>query len=191
MRNALVLGLVFFVLSTLTAAATYQQVRVIATDKGDFERLAGLDIVTVVPREYLEVIVDSVGFNLIKATGLPFEVVHEDLAAFYRSRYPVGTTMGGFRTYAEVMAALDSLSNAYFSLVSARVSIGQSHEGRGLWMVKVSDNVGIDEDEPEIFINGVHHAREPVTSEVCVEFIRNLVQGYGSDPECTELVDNN
>ena len=45
--------------------------------------------------------------------------------------------------------------------VAPKVSIGTSHEGRTLWMWKVSDNPHVDEAEPEVRFDALHHAREP------------------------------
>ena len=58
--------------------------------------------------------------------------------------------MGGHYTLAEMEAILDDFHSNYPSICSQRVSIGQSVQGRDLWMVKISDNVGVDESEPEV-----------------------------------------
>ena len=44
-------------------------------------------------------------------------------------------------------------------------SIGKSYQGRDIWAAKVSDNVATDEDEPEVLIDALHHAREHLTTE--------------------------
>ena len=183
--------LVTILLSLSANAKIYKQVKVYETGKETIEKLSAFDIVSYKPGEYIEIVIDEAGYVQFKSLALRFEVIHEDLTAFYQSRYPLGTTMDGFRTYDEVMAVLDSLSTAYPNLVTPKTSIGQSIQRRELWMVKVSDNPDIDEDEPEIFINGLHHAREPITIEVCIEFIKELTTNYGIDPEITQLVDNN
>ena len=43
---------------------------------------------------------------------------------------------------------------------SSRFSIGKSYQGRELWAVKISDNVNVDETEPEVMFDGGHHADE-------------------------------
>lgn len=59
------------------------------------------------------------------------------------------------------------------------VSIGVTYEGRDIWAVKVSDNVAEDEDEPEVLITSVHHAKEWPGLEVVMATLRQLVEGYG------------
>ncbi len=191
MRCRLTIFIVLLITAAVVRAEVYKQIRVLNPDQTTLQKLSEFEPVDYRPGQYIEIIADESGFEKIKSLGIAYEIIHDDLTAFYQSRYPLGTTMGGFRTYSEISAFLDSMANNYPSLVTAKTSIGLSHEGRELWMVKVSDNPYLDEDEPEIFINGLHHAREPITSEVCVEFIKRLVENYGTDPEATELVDNN
>jgi murein tripeptide amidase MpaA len=75
------------------------------------------------------------------------------------------------------------------SITSAKFSIGTSIEGRDLWAIKVSDNPGTDEVEPEVFYTGIHHAREPISAEVLLHTIDHLTDNYGSDPTVTDIMD--
>jgi murein tripeptide amidase MpaA len=69
-------------------------------------------------------------------------------------------------------------------------SIGRSHQGREIWAAKVSDQVAVDEAEPEVMFDALHHAREHFTLEQALYLFHLLVNGHGSDPEITSLVDN-
>lgn len=103
---------------------------------------------------------------------------------------PIGQgAMGGHYTLAEMEAILDALHVQYPQLCSAKVSIGQSIEGRDLWMVKISDNVGTDENEPEVLFDSLHHAREPLSMGATLLFMDELLAGYGSDPEATFVIE--
>ncbi len=128
----------------------------------------------------------------LDASGIGYETVHADITAFYQSRYPDKDieTMGGFRTWSETIAYLDSLSAAYPAICSPRFSIGQSWEGRDLWVVKISDNHAVDEDEPEVFYNSLIHAREGASLASILRYMEWLLQNYGVDPEVTEVIDN-
>lgn len=59
-----------------------------------------------------------------------------------------------------------------------------------IWGLKLSDNPHLQEDEPDVFLNAVIHAREPVSSNILMAFIEEMTTGYGSDPEITMLMDN-
>jgi hypothetical protein len=72
--------------------------------------------------------------------------------------------------------------------IARRSSIGTSYQGRDLIAVKISDNVGTDENEPEVLFNAGQHAREHLTIEMAVYLLRQFTQNYGSDSRITNLV---
>src|SRR5262249_56952416 len=98
---------------------------------------------------------------------------------------PPGET--GFHTYAEMATEVAATAAAHPTIVK-RFSIGKSYQGRELWAVKVSDNVNIDEREPEVVFDGLHHADEHMSMEMTLAILKWLVTGYGSDPTITRLV---
>ena len=57
-------------------------------------------------------------------------------------------------------------------------SIGTTYEGRDIWMVKLSDNVESNEDEPGILLIGAHHGNEWPSFEILIYFIRHMVDFY-------------
>ncbi len=93
-----------------------------------------------------------------------------------------------YHNYTEVEAAIDSAVAAHPAIIAKR-SIGKSYQGRDIWAVKISDNVGTDEDEPEVLFDSLHHAREHLSVEQSLAIMRWLTTGYGSDRRVTRLVD--
>lgn len=69
-------------------------------------------------------------------------------------------------------------------------SIGKSVQGRDLWVVKISDNVELDEVEPEFKYISSMHGNEITGRELTQFFIKDLIEGYGSDAAITEMIDN-
>ncbi|RKN04854.1 M14 family metallopeptidase [Streptomyces radicis] len=96
---------------------------------------------------------------------------------------------GDYHTYGEALAAVAEAEAAYPDLVSSQV-IGQSHEGRDIVAVKVSANVAVDEDEPEVLFTHNQHAREHLTVEMALYTLGELTSQYGTDPEITALLDS-
>lgn len=135
---------------------------------------------------------------VIRQAGFPVDVIESDLATAYETRLLTESpsrefgygSMGGYYTYSEVGWLLDSLHNAHPDLVSAKISIGQSVQGRDIWAFKVSDNVDVDEDEPEVFYNSLIHAREPAAMMATLYYVFQLIDGYDTNPEYQYLVDN-
>jgi hypothetical protein len=96
--------------------------------------------------------------------------------------------LGLYHTYDEMIVELTALASAYPAIAELD-TIGTSIEGRYLFVLKISDNVSIDEEEPEVLIMGLHHARELMTVEVTLYLANHLLTNYGSDPLATQLVD--
>jgi hypothetical protein len=187
--------LIVLITATLTFAAdeaTHPMlIRVDLITKNDMVTLAGLKLDVVYANQLTaDVVAQAEDLVKIQSAGLHYQIVHQDLVQFYQSRFPVSTTMGGFRVFSEVLALMDSLHQQYPSIVSARDSVGYSWQGLALWTFKISDNVDVDEPEPEVFFNALTHAREPQGMEWQMNFARWLCQNYGTDSVATYLVDN-
>ena len=187
-------SIVLFACSILSGATHERPMLLrVALDKPgavEFLREGRFDIPFVSGKEFAEIVADDYDYLRLGQAGLNPEIIHADLVAFYQSRFPVGATMGGFPTLAEAISFMDSLHSVYPNLITARDSIGSSFQGRAIWMVKISDNVDIDEDEPEMFINSLIHAREPMGLEATLRFMSYLLSNYGTDSLVTYLVDN-
>jgi hypothetical protein len=161
------------------------------SDIGYFAGELGLDISaqTFGPNGItIEVVANKSEFNQIENSGYAYEVIIDDLERYYANQY-VGLTMGGFRTYSEIKAKLDSLELEYPQFAKVD-SIGYSHEGNAVWAMKVSDNVEIEEDEPEVLFTGILHAREPIGSAICLDFAEWLCSQYGENSIATDIMDN-
>ena len=100
-------------------------------------------------------------------------------------------SMGGYLTYAQMATELDELKTMYPNLITTKASIGNSTEGRTIWMVKISDNPDIHENlEEGVLYTGLSHAREPISMVSLIYFMQYILSKYGTDPEITCLIDN-
>jgi hypothetical protein len=94
----------------------------------------------------------------------------------------------GYHTYAEVTSETLSIANAYPGLVR-RYSLGQTSEHREIWALKISDNVGANEAEPEVLIDANQHAREHLTVEHAMDLLNELTSKYDRDARIKNVVD--
>lgn len=164
------------------------------------------ELLQLLKREQFDICASSVGkladllitpVEKVKLDGMKikYSVVHENYPEFVAERarsqrVPGQGSMGGFHTFDEVVAFLDALHNNYPAIVSQKFSAGKSLEDRDLWVIKVSDNVEFDENEPEVFYNSLIHAREPQGMECLLYYLEYLVANYGTDAEVTHLINN-
>ena len=93
----------------------------------------------------------------------------------------------GYHTYAEVGADVAAVAAAHPDIVQ-QFSIGTSYEGRQLWAAKISDDVAVDENEPEVLFDGGTHSDEHMGVEMTLHILHWLADGYGHDARITRLV---
>ncbi|HJR78879.1 MAG TPA: M14 family metallopeptidase [Anaerolineales bacterium] len=94
-----------------------------------------------------------------------------------------------YHDYAEMVAEIQQAAvdhPAIFSLFS----LGTSYQGREIWAGKISDAVGVDEDEPEVLFTHHQHAREHLTVEMALYTLKILTDEYGVNSQVTDLVDS-
>ncbi|MDZ5445261.1 M14 family zinc carboxypeptidase [Micromonospora sp. 4G57] len=94
-----------------------------------------------------------------------------------------------YHDYAELTAVVNQVV-ADHPAIARKSSIGTSYEGRDLMAVKISDNVGTDENEPEILFNAQQHAREHLTVEMAIYLLNLFTNSYGTDSRITNIVNS-
>lgn len=194
----------------------YKKVRVYATAE-EMKKLAALglmpDHATYKSGTYFETDLSDFDLNLIQHEGYKTEILHPDALAYYQSinlqkslkaqgcapatlpvtpaNFNLGS-MGGYLTYEEMLAELDAMAAQYPQLVKARTPITGyvTWEGRPIYWMKISDNPGSDETEPEVFYNSMIHAREPMALMQLIYYMWYVLENYNSSPEVKYLVDN-
>jgi len=85
-----------------------------------------------------------------------------------------------YYTYDEMTDLLFDLEESYSDIMSY-TSLGTTYEGRNVWMVKLSDNVETNEDEPGVLLMGAHHGNEKPSYEMLIFFIKHIVESYGKE----------
>lgn len=101
-----------------------------------------------------------------------------------------GTAGGVTRhfTFQEMQNELDDMRALYPDLITVKSSVGTTEQGRTLFMVKISDNADVDENEPELFLTAVHHAREPISMTQLLFFMWYVLENYNSNKEIKTLL---
>jgi len=132
--------------------------------------------------------------DMLSERGFQFEKVMEssdEPKLYMRALYGEDLLLDApYHTYEEILAAVDSLTTTHPNLIQ-RVNLGKTtQDQRDIWAVKISDHVAIEEDEPAILLNGVHHGDEINGAEICLELIRKLVKGYAEDERVTGWVND-
>ncbi|MED7952335.1 M14 family metallopeptidase [Streptomyces sp. BE303] len=105
------------------------------------------------------------------------------------SVYDFPSADSGYHNYAEAAADIDAVVATHPAIMSKRV-IGTSYEGRPIVAVKISDNVGTDENEPEVLFTAHQHAREHLTVEMALYLLHEFGDKYATDGRIANAVNS-
>jgi murein tripeptide amidase MpaA len=94
-----------------------------------------------------------------------------------------------FYKHDELTKLLFEYAQAFPTLAAIR-SIGKSYEGREIWVATVTNSeTGPADDKPAFWCDGNIHAAELTASTAVLYYLHQLLTGYGSDAEITQLLD--
>jgi hypothetical protein len=93
-------------------------------------------------------------------------LLREHGAATGEPQHPAEGTRDTWPTYASIGPRLLNVQDNYPD-IALRYDLGLSYEGRHLWAIRISDNVGVEEDEPEFRFISSLHGDEIVGVEMC------------------------
>jgi len=169
---------------TFAAGDAKNLVRIQVTNKAEADLLPkGLDIPGHKPGEWVDAVVTDAQIVDLAARGLFVQLLHKDVDLLMRE------AAESYPTYTEFQTDLHNIVNSNPTLCIMD-TIGWTYEGRPIQVVKLSDNVGIDEDEPEVLYTGLTHAREWPSLVVSMFILDSLTSAYGIDPAVTLQVDS-
>ena len=199
MKKIIILSIIF---NTLFSYEQYKEIKI---DNVNDDLIANLnqlhidlDHVHIDPDNSIKFAISMSDLIKMELLNISYTVIHENLEEFYASRltndyesrdFEYGS-MGGYYTFSEIVENLDELYEDYPNLVSEKISIGQTLEGRDIWAIKMSDNPNIDEDEAEVLYTGLHHAREPMSYMNLFYYMNWLVENYDVDQMANDILDN-
>jgi hypothetical protein len=159
------------------------------------------DIASFKPGIYLDLVVIKSQYKEIEARGFDIEITQTE--SQLRENMISGRDLDGYRTYDDVLTELQQIEIDYpdiCKLYDIGESQGKLYSDAGnsnyddyyheIWVLKVSDNVEVEEDEPCVYYMGEHHAREPISTEVSMAVLYHILDNYGVDPTITDNVDN-
>lgn len=202
----------FFHISMLQAQSpTYTKIRIPISDSQQISDLiqAGILIEHFSKNSpnSIEIETSTAQINILRNKNINYEVLIEDVQAHYLSHLSTNTdrkmgicgldnfdfgTMGHYHTYEEVISQLDSMAAKFPDLISPKISIGTSIEGRSIYAVKISDHPNTDETDIEgsVYLDALHHAREPMSMESLLYYMWWLLENYNNDADATYLVNH-
>ncbi len=171
--------------------ANQVQLDLLVAARVDIDQVRGLGTASVwMPRGMAEIDLWLSADERVKLErqGLRFIEIPNEAHEMWQALQELPARDRAYHDNDQIESLLLSYESAYPNLCQV-FSIGQSVQGRDLWVIKISDNVNVDEDEPEFKYVSTMHGDEPVGTEMILELVDDLLTGYGSDSRMTTLVD--
>lgn len=182
-----------------------QLVSVSTPERADKARLQGLDLDLTehASTTHVDVVLNGAADEaVLQNAGFTWDVEVADMAAASAvdrradarfaaavdaSVLPSGRTE--YRRLADYEAEMKSLAETYPDLVRPITLDEPTVEGRMVHGIEITtDPDDVNDGKPVFLQMGTHHAREWPAAEHSMEWAYELLQGYGSDDEITELV---
>jgi hypothetical protein len=141
----------------------------------------------------VEVILSEQQVDRLRSQGLALnekKIRGQDSAEALRIQAAAGQTV--FRTYSEPGGIRDELiqTAAAHPSIAKLVNVGRSLNGQNILAIKVTKNARFvpDGTRPSVLYLGNQHAREWITPEMIRRLMHQVIDGYGTDPTWTNLV---
>ncbi|MEO0123794.1 MAG: M14 family zinc carboxypeptidase [candidate division WOR-3 bacterium] len=132
--------------------------------------------------EWYDLVVDRNGLDRVIASGLPYEVT------IYSLELEKEKVRGNYLNYTQIVDSLRRFVQNYPALCKMDSLPLRTYENRWIYGVKISDNVHLDEFEPNFEIDGCIHSREWATPQAVLFFADSMLRSYNVVPEITEII---
>ena len=94
-----------------------------------------------------------------------------------------------YPTYEAYVSMMYQFETDYPNLCRVE-NIGYSVQGREILFARISDNVDVEENEPEVMYTATMHGNETTGYILMLRLIDSLLSAYGVDPRVTNMVNN-
>ena len=137
--------------------------------------------------------VQEIEFQKIKDLGYTIDYIPNTAKIYYEKLLNdtrnSNNPLEEYHDYNELTDFLQNINKQYSNITHLK-SIGQSVQGRELWVMEITDNPTINEIEPEFKYIANMHGDETPGREFSLYLIEWLCENYNIDNRATYLVDN-
>jgi hypothetical protein len=127
-------------------------------------------------------------YQIIKARGFNIDLIQENITEVYRQNSLSKSSRSQYLNYDQYVDSMVTMATFYPNICRLD-TLGYSHLNRLLLIMKISDNVNIDEDEPEVHFEGNIHGDEKIGWAMSLWMVRYLLENYATDTLVQRLVD--
>jgi hypothetical protein len=159
--------------------------------KNPLNELSGHVSVSSVRDKYVEIVLSPLTIDWFIQQNYNYEMVYRPDTKGILTASTVKQAMEweSYPTYSQYDSIMQSFALLYPSLCRLD-TIGTTNYGKLVLALKISDNPGIREDEPETFYSSTIHGDETAGFILMMRFAEYLLKNYSSNSRVRNLVDN-
>jgi hypothetical protein len=159
--------------------------------KQALNELSGKVSVSSVRNRYAEIVVSPLTVEWFILQNYNYEIIENNEAKGILTSTSVKEAMewASYPTYTQYDSIMHSFISLYPSLCRLD-TIGVTNYGKYVLVLKISDNPGKDEGEPETFYSSSIHGNETAGFILMMRFAEYLLKNYNTNSRVKNLVDN-
>jgi len=179
--------------STAAWAVRESYIHLVISDRAQISQLTNvISITNVVGNDVYAVATDPMLAELT-ALGYSYNTLpslkKDAVIKMAKSASEVKKSWQAYPTYEQYVEILQGFAAQYPNICRLQ-EIGLTQQGRTQYVLKITDNPDVAEDEPEVFFTATMHGDEPLGFMLMLRLADQILSGYGTDPRLTALVNN-
>ncbi|MDD4146935.1 MAG: M14 family zinc carboxypeptidase [Candidatus Cloacimonetes bacterium] len=132
-------------------------------------------------------------YDLLKSLGLDAQRIPDPSREYYEqlrdTAWKSNTLINEYYSIPQYINFMQTRASSFPNICHLE-QYGTSIQGNPLYFMKISDNVTVNEAEPEVKLVASIHGDETVGYVMMLRLIKHLTENYNIDPVITELVNN-
>lgn len=193
MKKVILLFVILF-MACFLAAVTFPAHIVSHDLRRDVKAFNKMDIsIEAVSGDIIQAWVTDEQFNMLHRNGYDITAMPDVAKAYADSLWEATRNtrdpMNEYYSYNEYVTFLQNTATQY-SNICQLIQIGSSVQNRAIYMLKISDNVGTEENEPEVEFDAAIHGNEVVGYDLLMRLIQQLTTQYASNQRIADIVNN-
>jgi len=188
------LFLVFSTLYVIMLASTFPANISSYNVRRDVKIMNGMDIsIEAVSGNMIQAWVTTDQFRQLEEMGYSIIALPDEAKKYVvspgKSTKDVKDPTRDYYSYEQLITYMLFIANQYPDICQM-VQVGRSVQNRAIFMLKISDNVTMEENEPEVELDAAIHGNEVVGYDLLVRLIQLLTSEYSTNPRVANIVNN-
>ncbi|MBU8893642.1 MAG: T9SS type A sorting domain-containing protein [Bacteroidales bacterium] len=161
------------------------------TEKSEIEKLTKIISIDNIKDNTVFAFATKYNFEQFQSFGYDYTLLNKSVKSQKSDPATIIEEMADWNKYPTYDVYVEMMNNYAdnYPEICKVLNIGSTVDGRDLLVLKISDNINSEENEPELFFTSTMHGDETVGFILMLRLIDSILTSYGNDEIITNLVD--